>query len=202
MFTGLIQHLGTLLERRDQPEGARLVIGTDDWDHQPGTGDSIAINGCCLTVVEHDPKTLSFDVVQTTLGLTTLGTIAPGARVNLEHAATPSTLLGGHLVQGHVEGTGRVLSNETDPERGWLLTLEAPPAVGQHLIEKGSISIDGVSLTIAGLESNRVEIALIPETLRRTTLKGLQAGDLVNLEGDCLAKMVASLIARGQPPRG
>ena len=202
MFTGLVQHMGTLLERQDRPDGARLVVDTDGWDHHPGTGDSIAINGCCLTVVAMNQGTLSFDVVQTTLALTTLGRLPSGARVNLEHAATPSTLLGGHIVQGHVEGTGEVLSNQAQPDRGWLLVLEAAETVAGHLIEKGSISIDGVSLTIAGLDSNRVEIALIPETLKRTTLKALQAGDLVNLEGDCLAKMVAHLLARGQAPRG
>ena len=202
MFTGLVQHMGRLLKRQDQPEGARLVVDTGDWDHHPQTGDSIAINGCCLTVVEHERTTLCFDVVQTKLALTTLGGLPLNTRVNLEHAATPSTLLGGHIVQGHIEATGQVVSNQAHPDRGWLLVLEAPDVVAGHLIEKGSISIDGVSLTIAGLKSNQVEIALIPETLKRTTLEALQAGDLVNLEGDCLAKMVAHLLARGQTPRG
>ncbi|MEE2681707.1 MAG: riboflavin synthase [Planctomycetota bacterium] len=202
MFTGLIQHQGTLLERTEHPSGVRLVVGTDEWAHRPDQGDSIAINGCCLTVVEADEETLQFDAIPTTLNLTTIGTLPLQSRVNLEHAATPTTLLGGHLVQGHVEAQGTVLSNETDPERGWLLKLEVPEAVGRFMIEKGSIAIDGVSLTIATLEGTRVEVALIPETLDRTNLRGLQAGDRVNLESDCLAKMVGKLLERTQTPGG
>ena len=202
MFTGLVQHMGTLLSRTERPDGARLVVGSDGWAHRPEPGDSIAINGCCLTVVEADETTMQFDAIPTTLGLTTIGTLPLKHRVNLEHAATPTTLLGGHLVQGHVEGTGTVTFNGADSERGWLLRIEAPEAVSRFMIEKGSIAIDGVSLTIAALDGNRFEVALIPETLDRTTLSALEEGDSVNLESDCLAKMVGKLLERSQNPGG
>ena len=202
MFTGLIQHVGTLLNREEHQDGVRLVVGTDGWQHHPELGDSIAINGCCLTVVEADQSTLHFDAIPTTLSLTTIGSLPLKSKVNLEHAATPNTLLGGHLVQGHIEGTGCVISNQADPERGWLLELDAPDAISRFMIEKGSISIDGVSLTIARLNGQQVEVALIPETLKRTTLSALQKGDLVNLEADCLAKMVGKLLERAQNPGG
>ena len=200
MFTGLVQHVGTLLNRTEHQEGVRLVVGSDDWEHHPEPGDSIAINGCCLTVVEADQSTLHFDAIPTTLSLTTIGRLPLKSRVNLEHAATPTTLLGGHLVQGHIEGTGTVTSNQEDQTRGWLLKLEVPKTISRFMIEKGSISIDGVSLTIAQLSGQQVEVALIPETLKRTTLNTLQTGDLVNLESDCLAKMVGKLLERAQNP--
>ncbi len=197
MFTGLVQHIGTLEDRIAQPEGARIVVNLEGWDHRAERGESIAISGCCLTVVENEGPRLLFDAVETTLGLTTLGAIPTGSGVNLEHAATPTTLLGGHIVQGHVEGMGRVLSNREESDRGWILKVEVPDTVGGYLIEKGSITIDGVSLTVAELEGTVVEVALIPETLERTTLDRLGEGDPVNLESDCLARMVGKLLERG-----
>ena len=202
MFTGLVQHVGRLLDRIEHADGARLIVDTDHWSHRPETGDSIAINGCCLTVVEAGESRLQFDAIRTTLGLTTLGELPLHSQVNLEHAATPSTLLGGHLVQGHVECTGSIRSNQEEPEKGWLLKLEVPEEISRFLIDKGSISIDGVSLTIAGLNGRQVDVALIPETLKRTTLGRLRNGDRVNLESDCLAKMVAKLLERAQNPGG
>ena len=195
MFTGLIQHCGTITAREERAEATRLLVDHDGWDHQPEPGASIAINGCCLTVVEADAR-LAFDVIPITLQRTTLGHLRVGSRVNLEHAATPSTLLGGHLVQGHVDGVGRVLTNGSHPEDGWILGIEAPGSVGDYLIERGSITIEGVSLTVKDTSEGGLEVALIPETLERTTLGGLRPGDQVNLESDCLARMVEALLSR------
>lgn len=196
VFTGLIQHLGVVVSRTEGPTATRLCIDSQRWNHQPALGDSIAINGCCLTVVDWTDGIMAFDVVPTTLDATTLGTLAPGQAVHLEHATTPTTLLGGHLVQGHVDGTGRVLGNGEEGQAGWLLHIEPPGQVDRVLVEKGSIAVNGVSLTIAHHTPGRLTIALIPETLERTTLGALAPGDLVNLEADYLAKMVEALIER------
>ena len=195
MFTGLIQHVGTIHSRFDRPEATRMEIAAQDWDHLPEPGASIAVNGCCLTVVSTGEH-LAFDMIPVTLERTTLGSLGIGSGVNLEHAATPETLLGGHLVQGHVDGVGEVVANGTDADGGWRLRILAPEPIPDYLIEKGSIAIEGVSLTIAECSGNRLEVALIPETLQRTTLGGLQAGDPVNLEADCLSKMVGTLLER------
>ena len=197
VFTGLIQHRGKVSGQSTDGDTTRLLVDCEGWDHHPQPGDSIAINGCCLTVVKLIHEVMSFDVVSTTLATTSLGSLKPGTQVNLEHAATPSTLLGGHLVQGHVDGTGEVLANGKEAERGWLLRIQAPQPVARMLIDKGSITVDGVSLTIARQEEGQITIALIPETLERTTLRELVPGDLVNLESDCLVKMVDALLDRG-----
>ena len=201
MFTGLIQHLGTVSDRSEEGNVIRLTIDKNGWDHDPCRGDSIAVNGCCLTVVEKTSRHLEFDMVRTTSDTTTLATLEIGARVNLEHAATPTTLLGGHLVQGHVESTGTVMENHEMDDRGWILKIKTSAALSRFLIKRGSITVDGVSLTIAETCDQTLEIALIPETLERTTLSERQKGDLVNLEADCLAKMVSALLDR-TPPAG
>lgn len=195
MFTGLIQHCGTITARDEGPDATRLLVDHEGWDHQPEPGASIAINGCCLTVVEAGER-LAFDVIPVTLERTTLGTLEIGSRVNLEHAATPTTLLGGHLVQGHVDGVGRVLANGATPDSGWILQIDPPPTVADYLIEKGSITIEGVSLTVKEAADGVLEVALIPETLERTTLGALKVDDRVNLESDCLARMVETLLSR------
>ena len=200
MFTGLIQHIGTIHDRSDDGNVIRLTIEKNGWKHDPERGDSIAVNGCCLTVVEKAGDRLGFDMVRTTTKTTTLATLSPGAHVNLEHAATPTTLLGGHLVQGHVESTGRVMENSHLGDRGWILSIETSEAISNFMIKKGSITVDGVSLTIADTTDQTLEIALIPETLERTTLSERKKGDLVNLEADCLAKMVSALMERTVPP--
>jgi len=185
--------MGIVRSRDDATTSTRLVIDDRGWEHQPRPGDSIAVNGCCLTLVEHE-EGLAFDVVPTTLERTTLGSLAPGDRVNLEHAATPSTLLGGHLVQGHVDGTGTIQANGEEAFGGWKMKIQPPAEVAPFLVDRGSVTVEGVSLTIAGWDGTEVSLALIPETLQRTTLGGLVAGDEVNLEPDCLAKMVASML--------
>ncbi|HAW95462.1 MAG TPA: riboflavin synthase, partial [Phycisphaerales bacterium] len=200
MFTGLIQHMGTISRRSEAGNVIRITVDKDGWQHDPARGDSIAVNGCCLTVVEKTGDQLDFDMVRTTSDTTTLASLDVGARVNLEHAATPSTLLGGHLVQGHVESTGTVVHNREFEDRGWILKIKTSETLSRFLIKKGSITVDGVSLTIAETIDQTLEIALIPETLERTSLSLLQEGDLVNLEADCLAKMVSALLER-TPPR-
>ena len=200
VFTGLIQHVGLVSARSNGADSGRLLIDCKGWDHHPHPGDSIAINGCCLTLVELIHEVMAFDVVPTTLAATTLGSLEPGTRVNLEHAATPSSLLGGHLVLGHVDGTGQVVANGKEVEAGWLLQIEAPQPIARMVVDKGSITVDGVSLTIARHETGRISMALIPETLQRTTLGERVPGDFVNLESDCLAKMVDTLLDRGHGP--
>ena len=202
MFTGLIQHIGTIHGRSDDGNVIRLTINKNGWTHDPERGDSIAVNGCCLTVVEKTTDHLGFDMVRTTSDTTTLATLRADTHVNLEHAATPTTLLGGHLVQGHVESTGTVIGNREEEGRGWILSIKTSDALSRFLIKKGSITVDGVSLTIAETMDQTLEIALIPETLERTTLSERQKGDQVNLEADCLAKMVSALLERTQPPGG
>ena len=193
--------MGTISRRSEAGNVIRITVDKDGWQHDPARGDSIAVNGCCLTVVEKTGDQLDFDMVRTTSDTTTLASLDVGARVNLEHAATPSTLLGGHLVQGHVESTGTVVHNREFEDRGWILKIKTSETLSRFLIKKGSITVDGVSLTIAETIDQTLEIALIPETLERTSLSLLQEGDLVNLEADCLAKMVSALLER-TPPRG
>jgi riboflavin synthase len=194
--------MGIVRSRDDAATSTRLVIDDRGWEHRPELGDSIAINGCCLTLTGRD-EGLAFDMVPTTLQRTTLGHLAPGDRVNLEHAATPSTLLGGHLVQGHVEGVGTIQSNGDEASEGWKMKIQPPAEVAPFLVDRGSVTVEGVSLTIAGWNGSVLSLALIPETLQRTTLGGLLAGDKVNLEPDCLAKMVAAMLEqRGLIPPG
>ncbi len=192
--------MGTISRRSEAGNVIRITVDKDGWQHDPARGDSIAVNGCCLTVVEKTGDQLDFDMVRTTSDTTTLASLDVGARVNLEHAATPSTLLGGHLVQGHVESTGTVVHNREFEDRGWILKIKTSETLSRFLIKKGSITVDGVSLTIAETIDQTLEIALIPETLERTSLSLLQEGDLVNLEADCLAKMVSALLERTPPP--
>jgi riboflavin synthase alpha subunit len=155
-------------------------------------GDSIAVAGCCLTATAVEDGELRFDAVPETLVRTTLGALAEGAEVNLEPALRAGEPLGGHYVQGHVDGTGRVRSLEPEGE-GVRLRLDVPPELLRYCAEKGSLAVDGVSLTIAGLDGEGVEIALVPHTLRATTLGELDPGDSVNLEVDLLAKYVERL---------
>jgi len=173
----------------------RLELDTCGWAHAPSDGDSIAVNGCCLTVVGTPAAgaPLRFDVIPQTLSLTTTGALRVGDEVNLEHAATASTLLGGHLVQGHVDGIGEVLSVSTAGGE-WRTRIATPPSVMEHLTERGSISVDGVSLTLAAVGDAWFEVTLIPATLAKTTLRTRAAGSRVNLEADCLAKMVAERV--------
>lgn len=194
MFTGLVQHLGTIDAIEATPEGRSLWVDAAGWGCAADPGDSIAVNGCCLTVVEPVEGRFRFDVVHRTLEMTTLGALAPGDAVNLETAATMGTLMGGHLVQGHVDGVGEVRSVQQGAD--WRVRIAAPPGVAEYLCDRGSIAVNGVSLTIATVEASEFEIALIPVTLDETNLDALVVGSRVNLEADCVAKMVARHVER------
>jgi riboflavin synthase len=161
-------------------------------------GDSISVNGCCLTVTTRDDETFTADVMRESLVRTSLGALAAGAPVNLERAVTPTTRLGGHVVQGHVDGTGQVV-RRTPSEHWELVEVSFPARLAGYLVEKGSIAVDGVSLTVAALDDDGFEVALIPHTLVVTTLGYLESGDDVNLEADVLAKVVERLVAARLP---
>ncbi len=195
MFTGLIQHVGVVSEVRPRQEGIRLRIDPDEWSHEPTHGESISVNGCCLTVVDASRGGLEFDCVAQTLAKTTLGGLGPGQRVNLERALRASDFLGGHFVQGHVDGVGTVRSVQ-DRGGDYRLVIEVPSDVSAFLIPRGSITVDGVSLTLAGTDARTFEVALIPTTLDLTTLGDLRVGDPVNLEADVLAKTTVTWLER------
>lgn len=194
MFTGLIQHVGTVRAIADSEAGKRLEVEAAGWGYVPARGDSIAVAGCCLTAIEGpDPRTsegrFAFDVIPETLSLTTLGGLSVGSRVNLEHAVSASTPMGGHFVQGHIDGVGTVEA-VSGGEMDWRVRIRPPGALMQYIAPKGSICVDGVSLTIAGVAEDSFEVALIPTTLELTTLCDLTPGAACNIEADMLAKQV------------
>ena len=195
MFTGLIQSVGILEESTPTAAGRRLVVDASGWAHEPSPGDSIAVAGCCLTVADQPREgRLVFDVVAETLRRTTIGDREPGDRLNLEHAARADTLLGGHIVQGHIDGVGIVASVTSGDDHQIRI---APPVELLPLIPpKGSIAVEGVSLTIASVDDHTFGIALIPTTLRDTTLGALEADARCNIETDILARTVAHWLER------
>ncbi|MBE7465661.1 MAG: riboflavin synthase [Planctomycetes bacterium] len=203
MFTGLIEHVGTVLGLAPQPGGeARVELEIGPLAEGTKLGDSIAVNGCCLTVVTLAGSHASFDAVPETLRRTALGELKAGSRVNLERALLPGQRLGGHFVQGHIDGTARVVKSVTGGRWAeWHFALEQPELAPQ-IVEKGSIALDGISLTVAGADGKGAFwVALIPETLARTTLSERGAGARVNVETDLLGKYVlAMLAARGLAP--
>lgn len=206
MFTGLVEAVGVVRGVETTPAGRRIRIDPAGWDYVPEPGASVCVSGCCLTAVSTNDGLFDFDVIHRSLEMTTLGGFEPGTRVNLERSATLETLLGGHLVQGHVDGTGVVAGIQEGDD--WRLRVEAPEAIRPHLVDRGSITIDGTSLTIARVLRDAdgvvdgLEVALIPETLARTTLADRRPGDRVNLEADAMAKMIASHVERILAERG
>lgn len=198
MFTGLVQHVGIVEEILAEGEGARVRIDPAGWPHVPAAGDSVAVNGCCLTVTI-DPRAvegrLLFHCVTQTLQVTALGNLRPGDGVNLEHALRPTDFLGGHLVQGHVDGVG-VVSHVATGELEHRVRVDVPDSIARFLVDKGSITVEGVSLTLAAVGPAWFECALIPTTLAKTTLRHLSVGQRVNLEVDVIAKTVASWLMR------
>ncbi len=203
MFTGIVQHLGVVAEIHSTDSGSRLGIDSRHWQHHPAPGESIAVNGCCLTSTapsDHpEPSSgddlLRFDVIHQTLGLTTLGELAVGDPVNLGPAVTPTTLLGGHVVQGHIDGVGVVGAIESAGSDR-RLRIEPPPELMEYIIPQGSIAVDGVSLTVAEVGESFFEVALIPTTLDLTTLGQAEQGQRVNLETDYLVKTVVHWLRR------
>src|SRR4029079_10442006 len=185
MFTGLVREVGKVVSFEDGRLRVESTIAAS-------VGDSVAIDGVCLTVVDGDRSTLAFDAVPETLARTTLAALGPGEPVNREPALLAGEALGGHYVQGHVDGVGRVRSVDDEGE-GRRVWFDAPPGLLRYCVEKGSIAVDGVSLTVAGLDDDGFAVALVPHTLEATTLGKAASGDAVNLEADVLAKYVERL---------
>ncbi len=189
MFSGIVAALGTVDRMDRSGPGARLVIDEPSLAKDAGMGDSISVNGCCLTVVEVAGNTISFDAGPETLARTNLGEFAPGVRVNLETSLRMGEELGGHLVTGHIDGVGSVDVREDDEE--WsTIWFRVPSALTRQMASKGSVAVDGVSLTLVDVEEERFSVALIPYTLEITTLGRRKKNDRVNIETDVLAKYV------------
>ncbi len=192
MFSGIVEALGEVQELRSEPPGCTLVIREPKIAAQTNVADSISVNGCCLTVVETDSETMAFQAGPETLQRTNLGDLEVGGKVNLERALAVGDRLGGHFVSGHIDGVGELLQRNDHGE--WSdFWFEITPDIARQMASKGSIAIDGVSLTIVASEPDRFSVALIPYTLAVTTLGRLQVGDKVNLETDILAKYVQRL---------
>lgn len=200
MFTGIVEEVGTVRHVAESASGRRLEIGATDVLEGLALDDSIDVMGACLTVVARDDRSFTVDVVPETLARTSLGRLARGSHVNLERAATPATSLGGHFVQGHVDGTA-ALKTRTAEGEGARLRFALPKQLARYVIEKGFITLDGVSLTVAALAKTTFDVALIPHTARKTTLGALREGDLVNVEVDMIAKYVERLLESREPGR-
>jgi riboflavin synthase len=193
MFTGIVEELGTVESLEDQGDAIRLTLRGPLVTGDADLGDSISVNGCCLTVAVLGEGSFTADVMRETLAKTSLGALEPGTRVNLERAVTPTTRLGGHIVQGHVDGTGTVV-RRTPSEHWELVEISLPADLERYLVAKGSITVDGISLTLVEVGADRFTVSLIPETLARTTLGFKQPGDVVNLEVDVIAKYVEKMV--------
>jgi riboflavin synthase len=193
-FTGLVADLGTVLDAEHTDEGVRLRIGTP-LAGEVGDGDSVAVAGVCLTAVDVGPGEFTTEVMHETLRRSSLAAVGAGGRVNLELALRATDRLGGHIVQGHVDGTGTV-QGLTEDGFARRVQIGCEPALLRYVVEKGSITVDGVSLTVAELDQSSFTVSLIPETLERTTLGAAVTGNRVNLEVDVLAKYVEKLVAR------
>ncbi|MEU6425332.1 riboflavin synthase [Microbispora sp. NPDC046973] len=194
MFTGIVEELGEVVALEPQGDSARLTVRGAIVTADAGHGDSIAVNGVCLTVADAEGDSFTADVMKETLDRSSLGALRPGSRVNLERAVRADQRLGGHIVQGHVDGTGEVLSRE--PGEHWeVVRLSLPANLARYVVEKGSIAVDGISLTVADVTDDSFAVSLIPTTLELTTLGRKQPGEPVNLEVDVIAKYVEKLTA-------
>jgi riboflavin synthase len=197
MFTGIVEELGKVVAIEPLPDAVRITIAGPTVVSDLHRGDSIAVSGTCLTAVEFDSNGFTADVMQETLNLTSLNGIKVGDPVNLERAMTAATRFGGHVVQGHVDGVGTVISREPSENWEWV-RVQIPAELMKYVVLKGSITIDGVSLTVNEVGEDFVGLSLIPETLRLTTLGSKQPGDKVNIEADVMAKHIERLLeARG-----
>ncbi len=193
MFSGIVEALGTVVALQPEPPGCRLIVRDPTIASETQVADSISVNGCCLTVIEQQGDTFGFQAGPETLARTNLGDLKPGSRVNLERALAVGGRLGGHFVSGHIDGVGSLIRREDSGE--WsTFWISVAPALAMQMASKGSIAVDGVSLTIVASEPDRFSIALIPYTLEVTTLGRLKPGDKVNLETDLLAKYVQRLV--------
>ena len=194
MFTGIVRERGRLVSRDGGPEGIRLEVEAPQTAAGTGVGDSVALDGCCLTATAVTDGRIAFQAVPETIRRSTLAALAPGAELNVEPALRAGEPLGGHYVQGHVDGVGRVRSVESEGD-GRRMWVDAPADVLRYCVEKGSVAVDGVSLTVADLDEAGFAVALVPHTLAETTLGSYAPGRDVNLEADVLAKYVERLAA-------
>ncbi len=194
MFTGIIEELGSVRSIEERGENARLVISAYVVTEGTNHGDSISVNGVCLTALDIERDSFAADVSRETLQRSTLGSLKPDAPVNLERAVTPATRLGGHIVQGHVDARGQFTGIENHGE-SWTVRIAYPKEITRYLVFKGSVAVEGISLTIAGLTDEFFEIAIIPKTWEVTNLSHLKPGDNVNIEVDIIGKYVEKLLA-------
>ncbi len=193
MFTGIIEHVGTMDSVRATPDGGRLSIRSPEAAGELGEGDSVAVNGACLTKVGGDEETFTVDVSPESLKKTNLGALRKGDPVNLELAMRLGARLGGHMVSGHVDAVGRIEDRRTEGDSE-IVAIQAPPEVMRYVVSKGSVAVDGISLTIAERETGRFRVAIIPHTALKTTLLLKKPGDSVNLEADLIGKYVERLL--------
>ena len=196
MFTGIIEELGHVREVEKRGEDARIVIGARTVTEGSADGDSISVNGVCLTALDLGPDSFAANVSKETLLRSTLGSLTAGSPVNLERAVTPATRLGGHIVQGHVDARGEFLGSETHGE-SWTFRIAYPKEIARYLVFKGSVAVEGISLTISNLTDDYFEIAVIPKTWEVTNFSQLKPGDEVNLEVDVIAKYVERILTTG-----
>lgn len=193
MFTGIIEETGTILRVSTERNDARIEIGTKKLPADLALGESISVNGICLTIIDRGSDWFAAQISTETLRRTSLKSASKGMRVNLERPLTSASRLGGHLVQGHVDGTGELLDAAADGE-GWVIRIGFPHELERYIVEKGSIAVDGISLTVASLSKDCFEVAVIPHTWKVTNLSSLDRGSLVNLEVDIIAKYVERMI--------
>jgi riboflavin synthase len=195
MFTGIIEELGTVLALEPKSAGARLRVACS-LARDLAEGASISVSGVCLTAVALTPDSFSADLAPETLDRSNLGALMQGSRVNLERPVTPATLLSGHIVQGHIDATGELVSLDPLGDGNWWLKVDVPKHLDRYLVHKGSIAIDGISLTIAALEGPLVSVTIIPHTHANTTLATARPGSRLNLEADVIAKHIEKLLSK------
>ena len=193
MFTGIVEELGMVRSMEHHQAGARLVV-ENRIASRLSQGGSIAVNGVCLTAIHPDGQSFAADLAPETLRASNLGDLKAGSKVNLELPVTPSTLLSGHIMQGHVDGTGELLSLEALGNENWWLRVRVPAELDRYIVYKGSLAIDGISLTVAAIADRVASVTIIPHTYSNTTLSHHQPGDRLNLECDVLAKYVEKLL--------
>ena len=200
MFTGIIEEVGKITKIEQHGEDRRITIAAQNTPGELGTGNSVAVSGVCLTALDIKPKSFCADLAPETWVRTSFSRIHEGAEVNLELPMKADGRFGGHIVQGHVDGVGKLIAfDRIADSENWWLHIEIPSEVEKYTVFKGSISIEGISLTVAKLEKNRCTIAIIPHTVEMTNLKSLKPGDPVNLEADLIAKYVEKMMTREEP---
>ena len=197
MFTGIIEELGTIKRITRTSDKQRITLSCHRILEDIHLGDSIAVNGVCLTVVEYDSSSFSADVMNETFSRSSLGDLSSGSYVNLERAMSAQGRFGGHIVSGHIDGTGKIKNIKRDANAVWF-EITADPKILDYIVEKGSIAIDGISLTVADVDMNSFQVSIIPHTLDVTTLGKRKRGDTVNLENDCIGKYIKKFIDKSQ----